>query len=529
VKNSLGKSLGTMSKELLSRVARPSFHSKVMQVGDTLKFFRDGQTLGMSGFTPAGYPKAIAVMLGEHVEQNNLQGKMRFRVLAGASTGAETLDNWARLDMLSDLYPYQTGKNIAKRINAGELNFKDVHLSNYPNFLSYGYYGDIDIAIIEATEILPDGSIVPGAASGIAQEVAHHAKQILIEVNTSMPSFKGLHDVVYDQNPPHRRPLMISRVDDRCGEPTVRLDPGKVIGIVESQLPDQGRTLPPPRQDELKIAEHITEFMESLVKRGTLPPNLLPLQSGVGGIANAVMVGFSKSKFQDLELYTEVAQDNVLDLCDAGKLKFCSTAALSLSTGGFQRFYNEFDKYREKFVIRPQAITNHPELIRRLGVISMNTPVEIDMYGHANSTHALGSKLLNGIGGSGDFFRNGFLSIVHTPSTRPSKSDPTGISCVVPFASHVDHTEHDILIYVTEQGLADTRGLDPRKRARLIIEKCGHPDYKEQLLDYLQIAEKRHLASGSGHQPHLLEVAFQMHVNLQKHGTMKLKSWDVSA
>lgn len=267
------------------------------------------------------------------------------------------------------------------------------------------------------------------------------------------------------------------------------------------------------------------DFLESFVKSGALPPSLLPLQSGVGGIANAVMMGFSSSKFENLELFTEVAQDNVLDLNDSGKLRFCSTAALSFSPGGFERFYDHFDEYRSKFLIRPQAVTNHPEMIRRLGVIAMNTPVEIDIFGHANSTHALGSRLLNGIGGSGDFLRNGFLSIMHTPSTRPSKTDPTGISCIVPFASHVDHTEHDVLIYVTEQGLADTRGLDPRARARLIIEKCVHPDYKTQLLEYLKLAEQRHLANGSGHVPHLLEKAFQMHVNFQNHGTMKLDTW----
>jgi len=515
-----------MSKEFLSRIKRPAFHSKIMKVEDTLKFFRDGQALGMSGFTPAGYPKAVPIMLGNHVEQNSLQGKMRFKVYSGASTGAETLDNWARLNMISRLYPYQTGKNIAKRINAGDIEFKDVHLSNFANNLSYGFYSAIDTAIIEATEILEDGSIIPGAASGVAQEVVHHAKEVVIEVNTSLPSYRGMHDVVYDYLPPARRPFMINRVDDRCGEEGIRLDPGKVVGIVESQFPDNGRPLPPPGEVETRISEHIMEFLESLVNNGTLKPNLLPLQSGVGGIANAVMVGFAKSNFRDLELYTEVAQDNALDLDDAGKLKFCSTAALSFSHDGFKRFYHDFSKYREKFIIRPQAITNHPELIRRLGVIAMNTPVEIDMYGHANSTHALGSRLLNGIGGSGDFLRNSWIGFMHTPSTRPSKSDPTGISCLVPFVSHVDHTEHDVLIYVTEQGLADTRGLDPRTRARLIIEKCAHPDYKEQLLDYLHLAEKRHVAAGSGHQPHLLEKAFQMHNNFANQGTMKLKSWD---
>lgn len=40
--------------------------------------------------------------------------------------------------------------------------------------------------------------------------------------------------------------------------------------------------------------------------------------------------------------------------------------------------------------------------------------------------------------------------------------------------SHVDHTEHDVDILVTEQGLADLRGLAPRERARAIIDNCVH-------------------------------------------------------
>jgi acetyl-CoA hydrolase len=230
--------------------------------------------------------------------------------------------------------------------------------------------------------------------------------------------------------------------------------------------------------------------------------------------------------FSNLNVWTEVIQDTMLDFFDSGKLNFASSTSLSLSEPGFERLYNNWEKYTSKVVLRPMQVSNHPEPIRRLGVIAMNTPVEFDIYAHANSTLVGGTRMVNGIGGSGDFLRNAGLSIMHTPSTRPSKSDPTGITCVVPFATHVDHTEHDLDILVTEQGLADLRGLCPRERAREIISKCAHPDYRPILTEYYERAEKDCCARGVGHEPHMLFKVFKMQEYLATNGTMKIKSWD---
>lgn len=156
----------------------------------------------------------------------------------------------------------------------------------------------------------------------------------------------------------------------------------------------------------------------------------------------------------------------------------------------------------------------------------MNTPVEVDIYAHANSTNVMGSRMLNGLGGSADFLRNAKISIMHTPSARPSKSDPTGVSCIVPFASHIDQTEHDLDIVVTEQGLADLRGMCPRERAVEIINKCAHPDYKDQLHEYFDRARHHAERAKCMHEPHILRDAFKMHLSLQENGSMKLNSWD---
>lgn len=360
---------------------------------------------------------------------------------------------------------------------------------------------------------------------GVATECIAIADKIIIELNTKVPSFKGLHDIVEQVRPPHRKPFMISRVDDRCGTLGVRCDTDKIVAIVESKIADNGRPLPKPDKVSQAIAGHMMDFFENEVKQGRLTRSLLPLQSGVGGIANAVTAGFASSKFSGCTVWTEVLQDTMLDFFDSGKLDYASTTSLSFSVDGAKRFFKNFDKYSKKIIIRPQFITNHCEMIRRLGIIGMNTPVEVDIYGHANSTNVGGSRMINGIGGSGDFLRNSHLTIMHTPSVRKTKTDKTGISCIIPKVTHVDHTEHDLKVIVTEQGLADLRGLSPKERAREIIKKCAHPDYKPILTDYLDTATKRGLKTGSAHEPHLLDSVYKMTLNLEKKGTMKVGKW----
>ncbi len=517
--------------EFLSRIRKKSLHSRIMQPEDTIPFFKNGMDLGWSGFTPVGYPKVVPLALADYVEANNLQGKMRFNLFIGASIGQEVEDRWASLQMTDKRWPYQTGKVIQKQVNDGTVRMGDKHLSLYAQDLGYGYYtkergGGFDLGLVEASGITEDGHIILAGSIGSATEVIQYADKLIIEINTAIPSFEGLHDIVMLDLPPYRKPYLISRVDDRIGTLHVPCDHDKIIAIVESKKPDRGRPLGPPDEMSEQIAGNILDFFTAEVKAGRLPENLLPLQSGVGNIANAVVGGLVNGPFSNLKVWTEVIQDTMLDFFDSGKLDFASSTSLSLSEPGFERLYNNWEKYTSKVVLRPMQVSNHPEPIRRLGVIAMNTPVEFDIYGHANSTLINGSRMINGIGGSGDFLRNAGLSIMHTPSTRPSKTDPTGISCVVPFATHIDHTEHDLDILVTEQGLADLRGLCPRERAREIINKCAHPDYKPILTEYYERSEKECFARGTGHQPHMLFKVFKMQESLMTEGTMKITSWD---
>ncbi|GAM33730.1 acetyl-CoA hydrolase [Talaromyces pinophilus] len=518
---------------LKSRVRRPSYLNKLAKAEDLIDLFPHGSYIGWSGFTGVGYPKKVPTALADHVEKNNLQGKLKYTLFVGASSGAETENRWARLNMIERRSPHQVGKEIAKGINTGNIQFFDKHLSMFPSDLVYGWYtkdrphNRLDVTVVEATAITEDGGIIPGASVGASPELVQMADKIIIEVNTATPSFEGLHDISLSDLPPRRKPYLILSPEDRIGTPHIPVDPEKVVAIVESDYPDATQPNAPEDESSRAIARNLIEFLQHEVKMGRLPQNLLPIQSGIGNIANAVIGGLSHgANFHNLKVWTEVLQDSFLDLFDSGHLDFATATSIRFSPDGFKRFYDGWERYSPKLLLRSQQVSNSPEIIRRLGVIGMNTPVEVDIYAHANSTCVMGSRMLNGLGGSADFLRNAKYSIMHTPSTRPSKTDPTGVSCIVPMCTHVDQTEHDLDVVVTEQGLADVRGLSPRERARVIIDKCAHPDYKPILQDYFDRAEFECLKKGMGHEPHMLFKAFNMHKNFAEKGTMKIDSWE---
>ena len=245
-----------------------------------------------------------------------------------------------------------------------------------------------------------------------------------------------------------------------------------------------------------------------------MPENLLPLQSGVGNIANAVLAGLLDGPFENLTSYTEVIQDGMVDLMTERQAAHRLGHGLLAQRGEDRLPELPHGGVPHRIVLRPQEISNHPEVIRRLGCLAMNGMIEADIYGNVNSTHIMGTKIQNGIGGSGDFARNAYISFFMTPSTAKGGD----ISCIVPMVSHVDHTEHDVQVIVTEQGLADLRGLSPKQRAQQVIEKCAHPDYRPALREYY----RRALDESAGkHTPHLMGEAFGWHNRFLKTGSMR--------
>ncbi len=497
-----------MSKEVRhvegSRVLNRELRSKIMSASEAAALIPAGSNVGMSGFTGSGYPKQVPAALAARIHHLRDQGEdFKIGVWTGASTAPELDGALAECDGIEMRLPYQSDPHCRARINAGKMQYIDIHLSHVAQFVWFGFFGKLDVAVVEVTGILEDGRLIPATSIGNNKTWLDQADKVILEVNSWMnPDLEGMHDIYYGTAlPPHRKPIPIVGPGDRIGEPYFRCDPSKVVAIVETNETDRCTKFSSPDRTSRLIAGHILEFLVHEVKKGRMPENLLPLQSGVGNTANAVMAGLEQGKFENLTAYTEVLQDGMLHLLKQGKMTLASSTALSLSPEACDEFNRDISFYRKRVVLRPQEISNHPEAIRRLGVIAMNGMIEADIYGNVNSTHICGSSIMNGIGGSGDFARNAYLSFFMTPSTAKNGQ----LSCIVPMVTHVDHTEHDVQVLVTEQGLADLRGLAPRQRAKVIIENCSHPDYRPALEAYIERAMR--YATGR-HTPHMLDEAF---------------------
>jgi len=499
------------------RIQHPRLRDRVVSAEAAAAWIQPGETVAMSGFTGSGYPKAVPMALAQRIETAHQAGEaFQIKLMTGASTAPELDGALAKADGIALRMPFQTDPDARARINEGKLDYIDIHLSHVAQHVWFGFYGEIDTAVVEVTAIREDGSLVPSTSVGNNKTWLDLAKKIIIEVNEWQPeNIDGMHDIYYGTAlPPHRKPIPLVHGDDRIGQTTLRCDLDKVVAVVRTNGPDRNSPFTPADENSRRIAGHLIEFLKHEVARGRLPANLLPLQSGVGNIPNAVLAGLADSGFRDLEAFTEVIQDGMLDLLKSGVLRYASCTGFALSPAANEEFKRNIDFYRERIVMRTQEISNHPELVRRLGCIGTNGMIEVDLYGNVNSTHVMGSRIMNGIGGSGDFARNGFLSAFLSPSTAKNGT----ISAIVPMVSHVDHTEHDVSVIVTEQGLADLRGLTPKQRARVLIDNCVHPDYRAQLQDYFDRACRD---SYGKHTPHLLPEALSWHQRWLDTGTMK--------
>ncbi len=493
------------------RIRNNKLKEKVTSAEQAAELIKNGMTIATSGFTPAGYPKSVPLALAKRVKKS--KEKLQISLLTGASVGEELDGALTEAGIIARRHPYQTNKLLRDNINNGKIVYADIHLSHFAQQVRYGFFGEIDLAIIEAIAIDEEGNIIPSTSVGVSPAFIDKAKGIIVEINNSQPlELEGIHDIYQPKDPPYRYPVPLIKPGDRIGTPYIPTDPKKIQAIVITDSNDQASPLAPIDKNSEKIANYIVYFLKNEVKHDRLPQNLFPLQSGVGSVANAVLAGLLDSSFRNLDFYSEVIQDSVLDLIDYNKIRIASGTSLTLSEEGQKRFYSNLDRYKKRIILRPQEISNNPEIIRRIGSIATNTAIEVDIYGNVNSTNIMGTKMMNGIGGSGDFTRNAYLSIFVTPSIAKNGN----ISCIVPMVSHVDHTEHDVQLIVTEQGLADLRGLSPRERAETIIDNCAHPEYKPKLKDYYQRALEK-----GGHTPHLIEEALSWHKRFLETGCMK--------
>lgn len=479
---------------------------------EAAQMIKNGDTIGLSGFTAPGTPKAITEALAAKATKEHAEGRpFKVNIFTGASTSDHVDGVLSRANAINMRAPYQNVPDLRKRINSHDCHYNDRHLSEMAQETRYGFYGKIDYAIIEAAAITPDGEVILGTGVGNIPTYARLADKIFIELNEILPeTLYGMHDIYVPLDPPYRREIPIYRANDRIGSPVLKIDPSKVIGIVKTKFYDGVKSFTAPDEVSKQIGSNVVKFLVSEYMSDKLPKEFLPLQSGVGNVANAVLYDLGESKeLPSFMMYTEVIQDAVLELMKKGKCTFASTCSMTFSDATEESLFGDLKYFHDKILMRPAELSNNPEVIRRLGVIAMNTALEADIFGAVNSTHVLGTRMMNGIGGSGDFTRNAYISIFSCPSVSKGGL----ISNIVPMVSHADHSEHSVDILVTDQGIADLRHKDPVERAYEIINNCAHPMYRELLLDYLKMGK-------GGQTPHSLNAAYAFHNAFNEFGDM---------
>lgn len=482
----------------------------------------NGDLLGIGGFGPAGSPKCIPPAIADRAKAEHEAGRpFKVSVVTGASIGASCDGTLAAADAIDRRLPFSVNPEIRKAYNSGRVRYTDLNLSDNASHLRQGITGVVDWAVIEACEVQEVRGklrIYLTAGIGIAPTICRLARKgVFIELNTwHSTKLIGMHDIYEIEDPWFRAPVRITQPIEHIGLPFIELDPDRVTGLVECHLPDEARPMTPATGVTELIGQHMADFLVWNMEQGYIFKNKLTLQSGVGSGANAVIGALGSCReVPNFNIYTEVLQEEPLRLIREGRVVAASTGALTISSEHLKDLYANINDFRGRLLLRPSEISNCPEIIARLGICSLNTAIEVDIYGHVNSTKICGTKMMNGVGGSADFTCNAMLSTFTCGSTTKDGR----ISSIVPFCSHVDHTEHYVDAIITEYGVADLRNKCAAEKAEALIE-IAHPDYRPLLREYLRLAAPR-----GGHTHHVLSAAFAMHDTFLRKGDMRLTDW----
>jgi len=489
------------------RILNTSLHKRITTSEKACALIRDGMTVAMSGYAMAGYPKAV---VQELVRRKKSGEALTINLVTGANV--PYLDELLGGELIiSRRTPMCAAKTLAEQINQGSVSYVEQQMNKMPRLLRSGSFGKMDIAVVEALGLSEKGELIPTSSSGMTYHLMQAAEKIIIEINKAQPEILAdLHDIFIPPAPPHARPIPLVGTSQRIGNPYIQVDPDKIVAIIETNILERTvvQTQGTPETD--MIAQHLFYFLErELISNfaGKLPP----IQMGFGSIANSVANAFRHSNFRDLEFFCGGVGEPIIELLACEKAVAVSTGGLEMTERVAQLIQN-ISGLRDRLVIRNGDMTNNAELIGRLGVLALNSGIEVDIYGNVNSSHINGNRVLNGIGGGANFAQNAGLSVILIPSTSKAGK----ISTIVPMVSHQDICEHDVDVLVTEHGVADLRGLDDTERANAIITHCTSGDYQQQLSAYLRQSQK----AGGGHHPQSQEAASGWYRRLREKGTM---------
>ncbi|MEZ3118066.1 acetyl-CoA hydrolase/transferase C-terminal domain-containing protein [Halobaculum sp. MBLA0147] len=487
----------------------PTFSEDLQRVGDVpvtdaataAASVNDDATLLVSGFGSVGDPKAVPLEIAKAAEAGERDPELT--VVSGGSVGDPIDTALIQADAVARRYPYQARSAARTAVDDRSVAFADRGIAGLSDEVRFGRLVDPDIAVVEAVAVGHDW-LVPSTSLGQTPGYVAAADELVVEVNAAQPVALGqFHDVYLTDAPPNRDPIPLSAPGDRIGDPFVRFDSEKLRAVVQTNEPDDPYKFREPTAADRAIADNVVQFLRTEADRDPVVADAPTLQFGVGSLGNALMGALADTELLNgdgppLRYFGEVIQDGLLDILDTGRLAAASATSLALSADGQERLFAEPERYADRIVLRPSAVSNAPALIDRTGVVAINTAVAVDIYGHVNSTHLNATHVLNGVGGSVDFLRNAHCSIVATPATAADGD----VSTVVPMVSHVDHTEHDIDVVVTEHGVADLRGCSPVERAERIL-RIADPAFRPDLRRYLD-----HARTSGGHVPHDLDRAF---------------------
>jgi len=455
-------------------------------------------TVLTSGFGSVGYPKAIPLALADDDRDLSLT------VVHSGNVGDEIDVDLVEAGAIERRFSYQSSRVARAATNRREVAFSDRNASSIGDEVQHGGLVDPDVAVVEAVAV-GEGWFVPSTSLGQVPAFVEAADQLYVELNRRQPlALQALHDIYRPDAPPNRGPVPLTEPGERIGTAHVSFDPEKLAGVVETDIADSTYTFRDPTDDDLAIAEHLGDFLSAELERSPVFEDAVHLQFGVGSLGNALMGELQELDFGDRDVvyFGELIQDGLLDMLDDGQLECASATSMALTDEGQRRLFEDVERYAEDVVLRPADVSNHPGVIDQFGVVGVNSAIEVDIYGNVNSTHVGGKRMINGVGGSADFNRNSLVTVCALPSTLNGGD----ISRIVPMAFHVDHTEHDVDVFVTEQGVADVRGLSPVERAERIIEQCAHPEFAPELRAYLDDVREQ-----DNHIPHDVQRAAEWH------------------
>ena len=325
----------------------PSMRDKKMSVEKAAMLIHSGMSIGVSGFTSVGYPKAVPNALVKSGHARDLT------ICVGAAVGDEIDGAMVRAGLVKRRYAHQSNPDLRNAINRGEVEYSDVHISHFPMNMNQHTGKPLDIALIECTAVSEDGLYL-AASAGSSDAAVRNADKVIVEINENLPEgLVGMHDIFEVGLPPHARIIPITDPRDRVGTPYIPCPKEKIAAIVLTDLHDQPQQFKPFSDSTAKIGENVVKFLLGEVEAGRLPESIGPIQSGVGSVGNAVLSGLAKSGLRHLMMYTEVMQDSALNLIEQGVFDFVSSSSIALAEENRRRFYDNIDYFKDKMLIRP--------------------------------------------------------------------------------------------------------------------------------------------------------------------------------